>query len=35
MEERGKILVQNEKHANKSAAKVMIITFLIFRLFFF
>ena len=29
MEERVGVLVQNEKHANKSAAKVMRITFLI------
>lgn len=34
MEERG-VLVENEKQANKSVAKVMRITFLIFRLFFF
>lgn len=30
MEERSGVLVQNEKHANKSVAKVMRITFLIF-----
>ena len=35
MEERGGVLVQNEKQANRSVAKVMRITFLIFRLFFF
>ncbi len=29
MVERSKVLVQNEKHANKSVAKVMRITFLI------
>ena len=29
MEERGGVLVQNEKHAKKSVAKVMRITFLI------
>ena len=34
MEERGGILVQNEKHANKSVAKVMRITFLIFSIVF-
>lgn len=34
MEERGGVLVQNEKHANKSVAKVMRITFLIFTLVF-
>ena len=35
MEERGGVLVQNEKHANKSVAKVMRITFLIFPIVFF
>lgn len=30
MEERVGVLVQNEKHANKSVAKVMRITFLFF-----
>ena len=34
MEERGGVLVQNEKHANKSVAKVMRITFLIFSIVF-
>ena len=34
MEERGGVLVQNEKHANKSVAKVMRITFLIFSMVF-
>ena len=34
MEERGGVLVQNEKHANKSVAKVMRITFLIFPIVF-
>ena len=34
MEERGGVLVQNEKQANKSAAKVMRITFLIFSIVF-
>ena len=32
MEERGGVLVQNEKQANKAAAKVMRITFIIFTL---
>lgn len=32
MEERGGVLVQNEKQANKSVAKVMRITFLIFSI---
>ena len=34
MEERGGVLVQNEKQANKSVAKVMRITFLIFSIVF-
>lgn len=34
MNEREGVLVQNEKHANKSVAKVMRITFLIFSLVF-
>lgn len=34
MEERSGVLVQNEKHANKSVAKVMRITFLIFSIVF-
>lgn len=34
MEERGGVLVQNEKHANKSVAKVMRITFLTFSIVF-
>ena len=34
MEERSGVLVQNEKHANKSVAKVMRITFLIFSMVF-
>ena len=34
MEERSGVLVQNEKHANKSVAKVMRITFLIFSVVF-
>lgn len=34
MEERVGVLVQNEKHANKSVAKVMRITFLIFSIVF-
>lgn len=34
MEERRGVLVQNEKHANKSVAKVMRITFLIFSIVF-
>ena len=34
MEEQSGVLVQNEKHANKSVAKVMRITFLIFSIVF-
>ena len=34
MEERVGVVVQNEKHANKSVAKVMSITFLIFSIVF-
>lgn len=34
MEERVGVLVQNEKQANKSVAKVMRITFLIFSIVF-
>ena len=34
MEERVGVLVQNEKHAIKSVAKVMSITFLIFSIVF-
>ena len=34
MEERGGVLVQNEKYVNKSVAKVMRITFLIFSIVF-
>lgn len=34
MEKRSGVLVQNEKHANKSVAKVMRITFLIFSVVF-
>lgn len=34
MEERGGVLVENEKQANKSVAKVMRITFLIFSVVF-
>ena len=34
MEERGGVLVENEKQANKSVAKVMRITFLIFSIVF-
>ena len=34
MEERVGVLVQNEKHVNKSVAKVMRITFLIFSIVF-
>lgn len=34
MEERSGVLIQNEKHANKSVAKVMRITFLIFSVVF-
>ena len=34
MEERVGVLVQNEKHASKSVAKVMRITFLIFSIVF-
>ena len=34
MEERVGVLVQNEKRANKSVAKVMRITFLIFSIVF-
>ena len=34
MEKRNGVLVENEKHANKSAAKVMRITFLIFSVVF-
>ena len=34
MEERVGVLVQNEKHSNKSVAKVMRITFLIFSIVF-
>ena len=34
MEKRSGVLVENEKHANKSAAKVMRITFLIFSVVF-
>ena len=34
MEEGVGVLVQNEKHANKSVAKVMRITFLIFSIVF-
>ena len=34
MEERGGVLVQNEKHENKSVTKVMRITFLIFPIVF-
>lgn len=34
MEKRSGVLVENEKHANKSVAKVMRITFLIFSVVF-